>query len=216
LNLSARDFFETLVRDNLGCKGVVEGENFCFGKDRQGDVDLLKRLCRENDIKFQVAEMESTGGEMISSTRIRDALLAGEVAAASQMMGTPHKVVGRVVPGDARGRTIGFPTANLAQIQVVIPAPGVYAAIGRIGMQTFPAAVHIGESPTFGSGDANKVEVHLIGFDGDLYDQQIAVEFVQKIRGIVRFDSPDELTSQLRKDIRSSTELLREFTSEPK
>ncbi|QEF96722.1 Riboflavin kinase [Stieleria maiorica] len=208
LNLSAKAFFDALVCDTLDCRGVVEGENFCFGKDRQGDVDVLRRWCGEHGIQFRVAEMESADGAMISSTRIRDLLAEGDVRGAAAMMATPHLIRGRVGHGDRRGRTLGFPTANLEQIDVVIPAAGVYAGYASVDDTRHPAAIHIGESPTFQSGDATKVEVHLIGFDGDLYDRTLDVELIDRVRGVVRFDSIDALTDQLRNDIRFAQQLL--------
>lgn len=208
LNLSAEAFFHSLVRDNLKCRGMVEGENFCFGKERRGDVTLLRRLCDKCGIEFRVAEMESFDGTMISSTRIRDLLAAGDVGEASEMMGTPHRISGVVAHGDARGRTIGFPTANLDDVDVVVPAPGVYAGIATAGGSEHPAAIHIGESPTFQSGAPNRVEVHLIDFDGDLYDQELSVRFIDRIRGIIQFDSAESLADQLQKDLQSAQRLL--------
>ncbi|WP_197455505.1 bifunctional riboflavin kinase/FAD synthetase [Stieleria neptunia] len=208
LNLSAERFFDALVRDHLKCRGVVEGENFCFGKDRRGDVDLLRTLCRDQGIEFRVAQMESADGAMISSTRIRDLLAAGNVRDAAAMMATPHLICGVVAQGDRRGRTLGFPTANLEQIDVVIPTGGVYAGFATVAAARHPAAIHIGESPTFQSGDPTKVEVHLIGFSGDLYGQTISVELVDRVRGVVRFDSVAAIADQLRKDIQSAQQLL--------
>ncbi|MCO8123811.1 bifunctional riboflavin kinase/FAD synthetase [Stieleria sp. TO1_6] len=208
LGLSAHEFFDALIRDNLKCRGMVEGENFCFGKGRGGDVQLLRTLCAEHQIEFEIAEMASAAGQSISSTRIRDLLAAGEVAAAAQMMATPHRISGVVVHGDARGRTIGFPTANLEQIDVVIPGAGVYAGHAIIKEQSYQAAIHIGKSPTFQSGLANKVEVHLLDFSADLYGQTLTVEFIDQIRGIIRFESADALTTQLHKDLQSVRQLL--------
>ena len=213
LNLSAESFFQALVRDNLKCRGLVEGENFCFGKDRRGDVDLLHTLCKQHDIEFRVAEMAASDGQMISSTRIRDLLAAGDVRTASQIMAAPHSMTGIVTRGDGRGRTIGFPTANLAEIDVVIPAPGVYAGIATLsgtpqGGTLHRAAIHIGKSPTFESGESTKVEVHLIDFSGDLYGQTLSVQLVDRVRGVQRFDSAESLVAQLRKDIQSAQQLL--------
>jgi riboflavin kinase/FMN adenylyltransferase len=208
LGLSAEAFFDALVRTNLKCQGLVEGENFCFGKERRGDVGLLRRLCDATGIDFRVAEMESFDGKMISSTLIRDLLAVGDVGEASKMMGTPHRISGIVSHGEARGRTLGFPTANLNDIDVVLPAIGVYAGIATAGGCDHPAAIHIGESPTFRSGAPGRVEVHLIDFDGDLYDQSISVKFIDRIRGVVRFDSAASLADQLQKDLRLARHLL--------
>lgn len=208
LSLTATEFFDALVVDALMCRGMVEGENFCFGKDRAGDTDLLANLCRQHDIVFQVASMQSLGGDIISSTRIRDLLSEGQVRRAAELMQHRHLVQGRVIHGDARGRTIGFPTANLDQTSVVIPAPGVYAGTTEWDTHRFPCAIHIGESPTFESGDAGKIEAHLIGFQGDLYGQTLSVRFVDFVRKTKRFDSADDLIKQLQQDIQSAQQLL--------
>jgi riboflavin kinase/FMN adenylyltransferase len=210
LNLSPEQFFDGLVRNNLQARGMVEGENFCFGKDRKGDVDLLRQLCREAGIEFRIAEMRSENGQMISSSRIRDLLTTGDVATAAEYMGRPHRISGRVDRGDGRGRSIGFPTANLHQVDAVIPAAGVYAAIGSTDDRDYPAAVHIGESPTFQSGDATKVEVHLIDFSGDLYGKAITVQFIRQIRGTMHFNSVDELVHQLKVDLHAATDFLQQ------
>lgn len=213
LSLSAEDFFESLVRVNLRCRGLVEGENFCFGKDRGGDVRLLRSLCQDSGIEFRVAEMAASDGEMISSTRIRNLLAAGDVAGAREMMDAPHLISGTVVQGDARGRAIGFPTANLEDSDVVVPAPGVYVGIASAGGTNYQAAIHIGESPTFGSGTPTRVEVHLIGFSGDLYGQELSVEFYDRVRGIIRFDSAAALAEQLRNDIQTAQQMLDQHQS---
>lgn len=208
LDFTAEEFFQTLVIDNVRCRGMVEGENFCFGKDRGGDVDLLRTACGRESLEFEAMPMRAIAGEMISSTRIRECLLAGEVRAAKDMMATPHRVTGTVIHGDARGRTIGFPTANLQAIDVVIPAPGVYAAIATVDDKRFQAAVNVGRSPTFGAGHASQVEVHLLDFDGDLYGQALSVDFIDRVRDIAKFDSAAALANQLRQDIESTRNLL--------
>lgn len=213
LNLSAEAFFEALVKETLNCRGMVEGENFCFGKGRLGTVDVLTELCSANNIVFSVAEMESTGGESISSTRIRDALATGDVTTAAEWMSAPHRIGGTVAHGDGRGRTIGFPTANLENIDVIIPAPGVYSGVATIASQQnnaqrYKAAIHLGPSPTFDSGAAAKVEVHLLDFSGDLYDQHMTVDFIGQVRGVEKFDSADALSKQLQQDIQSVRQML--------
>lgn len=211
LELSAERFFECLIRANLNCRGMVEGQNFCFGKDRRGNVILLEQLCSEADIAFRVAEMRSESGQMISSTHIRDLLAAGDVASAAQFMACPHRLTGTVTQGDGRGRTIGFPTANLRDVDAFIPAAGVYAAIATVDDHEHPAAIHIGQSPTFQSGDAQKVEVHLIDFSGDLYGQVITVQFIEHIRGVMRFPSAEDLARQLTSDLQSVTRFLQQY-----
>ena len=209
LNYTAENFFQTLVVDNLRCRGMVEGENFCFGKDRGGDVALLRRVCGEHRIEFETATMQASDGEIISSTRLREHLQSGDVRAASEMMAMPHRVSGTVVHGDARGRTIGFPTANLRQSDVILPAPGVYAAIASVSENSYHAAVNVGASPTFQSGQEGQLEVHLLDFDGDLYGTSLSVDFVDRVRDIARFDSAEALKNQLKIDIQTTRKLLK-------
>lgn len=235
LNLSAETFFHALVQETLNCRGMVEGADFCFGKNRGGDVNLLRSLCDREGIVFNVAEMESTDGQIISSTRIRDALAQGDVASASKMMSAPHRIHGVVSPGDGRGRTLGFPTANLSQIDVLVPSPAVYAGIatvqrsggnnssedtdtdgGTVGeIDTYQAAIHIGPSPTFDSGSSAKVEVHLLDFTGNLYDRTISVDFVDQVRGVIKFDSADAIRNQLQHDILSTRQILSGYFKNP-
>ncbi|MCD0458525.1 bifunctional riboflavin kinase/FAD synthetase [Roseiconus lacunae] len=208
LDLTAEAFFDALMINNLRAAGMVEGANFCFGKGRQGDVDLLTRLCQQHGIEFVAAELRSEGSEIISSTRIRQCLADGDVAAAHAMMDVPHRVIGEVIRGDGRGRTIGFPTANIKVSDVVMPAPGVYAGTAWIDDRAHPAAIHLGESPTFGSGVPEQVEVHVMDYKADLYGKSIAVDFVARVRGIERFESADALVAQLQRDIRSCRQCL--------
>ena len=208
LNLTAEAFFQILVRDQLKCRGMVEGANFCFGKDRGGNVDLLRNLCQQESIEFQLAPMKLIDEQVISSTRIRNLLEQGNVRKAGELMQIPHSITSRVVRGDQRGRTIGFPTANLESVDVVVPQGGVYAGWAQIDHSRFPAAIHIGESPTFQSGHSSKIEVHLIDYQGDLYDTALRVEFIERVRGIQHFDSPQSLTKQLRQDVATVKQLL--------
>lgn len=230
LNLSAESFFHALVQETLSCRGMVEGADFCFGKNRGGDVNLLRVLCDREGITFNVAEMKSTDGKAISSTRIRNAITEGSVALASNMMSVPHRIHGVVRRGDGRGRTLGFPTANLAQIDVLVPSPAVYAGIATVqrddeiiqrsggndrNADTYQAAIHIGPSPTFDSGSSAKVEVHLLDFTGDLYDRTLSVDFVDQVRGVIKFDSVDAIRSQLQQDILSTRQLLAGHSNNP-
>ncbi|MCC9599737.1 bifunctional riboflavin kinase/FAD synthetase [Stieleria sp. JC731] len=214
LGLTPEAFFESLIVNNLRCTGLIEGANFCFGKGRQGNVERLQDLCDQNDIQFRVAEMQCENEDVISSTRIRECLANGDVASAAAMLGIPHRVAGNVIRGDGRGNQIGFPTANIKVNEVVTPAPGVYAGWAtlpnsRTHNQPIAAAVHIGESPTFGSGAPEQVEIHLLDFAGDLYNQDIAIDFVDRVRGIKKFSSVTELTTQLRQDVETCKRLLR-------
>lgn len=208
LRLSAETFFQSLVVDQLASRAVVEGPNFFFGRDRGGNVERLGQFCRQASIDFTIVQPTTRQDEMISSTRIRHLLAGGEVAAASRLLGTCHRIRGVVVRGDQRGRTIGFPTANLDQVDVVIPAHGVYAGMAEYEGKSMQAAIHIGPSPTFGSDGTSKVEIHLLDFEGDLYQQSLQVDFVDRVRDIARFDSADHLADQLTRDVITVRSLL--------
>ncbi|MEM6688572.1 MAG: riboflavin biosynthesis protein RibF [Planctomycetota bacterium] len=205
---SAENFFERLVVQGFRARGMVEGENFFFGKDREGDLPLLNRLCDQNRVAFKVANAFRQGEAMVSSSLIRRHLLAGEIDPVSRLYGNGrlHRISGVVSEGEKRGRTIGFPTANLHHVEVLLPRPGVYAAraITEDG-DSHAAAVHLGNNPTFAATSeaarSDKVEVHLIDFQGDLYGQRLSVDFIDHVRNAEKFASAEDLRRQLRKDI---------------
>ncbi len=179
---------------------MVEGPNFRFGRDRTGDVKLLKELCSSQEMDFRLARTVADADGMISSTRIRGLLANGDVGSANQLLTQDFELCGMVTSGSQRGRELGFPTANLTEIQTVIPAHGVYSA--RVGLdgQEYPAAVNIGPTPTFDDLHP-KVEVHIIGWEGRLYGQRLACRLKTWIRGIRKFLSLDELRAQIEKDV---------------
>lgn len=205
LRLTAEEFFNALVIRCFQASGMVEGPNFFFGRDRGGDLDVLGRLCRQHQIELTVVAPTATDGEMVSSTRIRRLLEIGEVEAAAAMLGSNYRIRGSVTTGAKRGREIGFPTANLTDIDVVVPAPGVYGGFVPIPGRSNAClgAIHIGPNPTFEQDGDSKVEIHLLDYDGDLYDQVLLVDFVCRVRDIARFDSSDDLIQQLHQDINS-------------
>jgi riboflavin kinase/FMN adenylyltransferase len=216
LSLEPEQFFMEIIRGQFAAKAVVEGENFRFGRLRRGDVKMLTDLCRQNSIHFSMVTPATSGGEWISSSRIRSLLEAGNVADANQLLLEPYRITGIVVHGAARGRTLGFPTANLEQIPVLCPPLGVYAgrtlaqdrdAGDRVQrLEPLPCAVHIGPNPTFGER-AVKVEAHIIGFQGDLYDQTLSIELLEKLRSVKKFDSKDALLEQLALDVNQTRKI---------
>ncbi len=212
LELSASEFFDQVVRKQLGAKGLVEGPNFAFGRDRQGDVNILSRWCRDAGIDFEAVEPTVVDDRLVSSSRIRLALNEGKASEAATLLGRPHRIRGIVGHGAARGRTIGFPTANLDQIDTLIPLEGVYAAIARIegDRRPWPVACNIGPNPTFGE-QTRKVEAHLIGYEGDLYGHRIELDFLDRIRGTRRFDGLEELLNQIRLDVEQAEQTFEAF-----
>ncbi len=212
LDLEPEQFFRSVVVRSLKAKAIAEGENFRFGKQRRGDVLLLKQLCNEYGLRFSLLEPQQDQGEWISSTRIRSLLEAGDIAGANRLLIEPYRISGIVGHGAQRGRTLGFPTANLESISVLCPPTGVYAGrvTGCCDIQKssfsspspvgMPVAINIGPNPTF--GDARlKVETHIIGYAGDLYDCEIAIELFAKLRDVHKFESKEQLLVQLNCDI---------------
>ena len=201
LAMSAETFFGDLVVARLEVKAMVEGPNFFFGKGRAGNIDVLNQLCAERGVELEIVAPAVAGNEMISSTRIRGLLETSKIESANELLGVRHRISGRVIEGDQRGREIGFPTANLAEIRGLVPCPGVYGGLASVDGQSVAAAIHIGPIPTFDDGLRNRVEVHLLDYSGDLYGKVLEVDFATHVRDIARFDSAEALVNQLQKDI---------------
>jgi len=203
LNLSAEAFFQQILCDQLRARGLVEGPNFFFGKNRAGNVTLLQTLCDRAGMFFKVVEPGLCDGRMISSSEVRNSVQSGALDLAANMLGRLYQINGIVEHGVERGRVLGFPTANLTEILTLLPAEGVYSGFGTVGGKRYPAAIHIGANPTFKNSES-KVEVHLIGFSGDIYDQNLQVEFLEKLRGTQTFFDADALKLQLAIDVESA------------
>jgi riboflavin kinase/FMN adenylyltransferase len=200
LALRAAEFFGQVIQNRLDAKALVEGTNFGFGRGREGDVTMLAGLCEAATIRLTVVPPVVLGGGEVSSSRVRSALTAGDVHEAAALLGRPYLLHGLVGHGQRRGQTLGFPTANLEQIRTLLPGEGVYAARVPLDGKLWPAAANIGPNPTFGE-NARKIEIHLIGFQGDLYGRSLAVDFVERLRDTRPFKGVGELVEQLRHDI---------------
>jgi riboflavin kinase/FMN adenylyltransferase len=206
LRLTAEEFFTQVLLGRLAARAVVEGPNFGFGRQRQGNIDTLRELCRQHGLALTVAAPLLQDGVTVSSSRVRSALMRGDVRLAAELLGRPYLLRGVVGTGQRRGQALGFPTANLEQIPTVIPGDGVYAVRVAHAGKVWPGATNIGPNPTFGES-ARKVEVHLIGFKGDLYEQPLAVEFVERLRDTRPFRGVAELVEQLRQDVEQAARL---------
>ncbi len=210
LALTPTEFFETILVARFQAGGLVEGPNFRFGHDRQGDISLLGLLCRNADVALRVLHPTVDQDGWISSSRIRNYIEDGDIETANRWLVEPYRVRGIVAHGAARGRTLGFPTANLSEIPNLLPAHGVYAArvVSDFAAQGSArgdaagklAAVNIGPNPTFHEG-ATKVEAHLLDFDGDLYDHSLEIELLARLRSVIGFASKEALLEQLAIDI---------------
>lgn len=201
LALTARQFFDDVLCGTLGMRGIVEGPNFFFGRNREGDTHTLLRYCEQAGLPVEIAVGTTTSGGLVSSTEVRRRIASGEVSGANALLTSPYRISGRVIPGDARGRLIGFPTANLGDIKTLIPAPGVYATQVELDGIRYVSATHIGPNPTFDSQEAGKVETHILDFTGDLYGQTLHIDFVARIRDVVRFATVELLVEQLKHDL---------------
>ena len=196
---AAEDFCDEVLVGRLGARSVSVGSNFRFGHGAAGDAALLRS---RPEFDSDVVELVQDGGESISSSRIRGLLGDGDVAAAAELLGAPFTVSGPVVKGDGRGRELDMPTANVEPpAGVIVPAPGIYAALATADGDRRPAAVSIGVRPTFETKGDLRLEAHLIGFDGDLYGRTLQLSFLERLRDEVRFDSPQELVEQMKKDV---------------
>jgi len=202
LGLTAREFFDRVIVGQFAAAGMVEGPNFGFGRDRGGDSSLLAEWCAGAGLAFEVALPTEVGGRIVSSTAIRRALAEGRAAEAADLLGRPHRIRGIVTHGAGRGAGLGFPTANLDEIDTQIPGDGVYAVRAFLGgdARPRPAACHVGPNVSFGEQD-RKVEVHLIDFDGDLYGRTLEVDVLDLLRPSRKFEGLDDLLSQIRADI---------------
>jgi riboflavin kinase/FMN adenylyltransferase len=206
--LPAEQFVHDVLVEHLHVALVVVGENFRFGHRALGDEALLTRLGRTFGFSVEESPLVTSDGTVFSSTYIRACVDAGDVAAAATALGRPHRIEGVVVRGDQRGRTIGFPTANLLLGEhVAIPADGVYAAWLIRRDQRLPAAVSIGTNPTF-SGRQRRVEAYVIDFDGDLYGERVALDFVAHLREMRRYDAVEPLVRQIEQDVVDARAIL--------
>ncbi len=200
LQLSPEAFFARIVQERLAARQMVEGTNFYFGHRRAGTIDVLRRLCDGAGVGLDVVEPVVIDGQPVSSSRVRESIAGGRIDEACRMLTQPYRLRGMVRHGEGRGVKLGFPTANLEAIDTLLPGPGVYAGRAATNGKLWPAAINVGPNPTFG-GQTNKVEVHLIGWQGSLYGQPLEVDFLGKLRDIQRFDGPEALQAQLHRDI---------------
>lgn len=201
--LTPREFVEQILVERIGVTDLVIGYDHGFGHDRAGDAETLRGVGRERGFTVDVVPPVKNGVDPVSSTRIRAAVERGDLASARHGLGRPYSVLARVVRGEGRGRGLGFPTANLeaGDPRKLVPAPGIYAVrVSGAGLVGASGALHLGPRPTF-EGSPPSMEVHLMDWEGDLYGQEVRVDFVEKIRGVEWFDSPEALVVQMHRDV---------------
>ncbi len=199
--MSPESFIREIMVEKAGVKSMVVGPRFGFGRNRSGNVDMLKKLGVKYGFETVVLEPARVGYERVSSSRIRELVLEGRVAEASEFLGYRYHIRGVVEEGEKRGREIGFPTLNLKTQWEILPKPGVYATFTEVsGEGRCGSITNIGIRPTFG-GDKTVIESHLIDIKGDFYGRETNIEFVERVRDEKKFASAAELSEQIGKDI---------------
>lgn len=212
--LSADDWVQRYLVEQLTPVRVVVGFNFSYGRGREGNVEHLRACGARLGFEVEVVDAIAIEGLTVSSTKVRKFLLEGDLPNAKLLLGRPFAVTGRCVPGDQRGRTIGFPTANVEPEHELLPKPGVYAtrtavidADGENVSSVHDSVTNIGKRPTFAGQDV-RVESHLLDFQGDLYERRLRVELVERLRDEQRFEGIDALKRQLHTDVESARQVL--------
>ena len=209
-SIPAEEFVSDVLVGRLGAKEIVMGSDFRFGKGGAGDAALLRALgARSGFVADAVEWVGDADGGRVSSSRIREAITTGDVESATRMLAREPAVRGEVVHGDARGRELGFPTANLGgRIEGLVPGDGVYAGWAILGGERLPAAISVGNNPTFTPEGQSRVEAFLLDFDGDIYGEPIEIRFAHRLRGTERFASLEALIEQMDADVVRTRELL--------
>ncbi len=211
--LSSREFYKLYIVDGLGAKEVVVGYDHMFGRDRESGIKDVVDLGNEFGFSVHTVPPYYVGDEVVSSTKIRRMLKNGDVERAAEFLGWNYSFKGRVVRGDGRGATIGFPTANVVPVhnKKLVPGNGVYFVMGEIAGSKIPGMMNIGTRPTFKNDGQIVMEIHFLGEVGKLYDSEIVISFHRKLRDERKFDSPEELIETLRSDKKRCLELAENF-----
>lgn len=207
--LAPHAFVDDVLLFALRARALVVGYDFSYGHGRAGTTDALRAHGANAGVEVAIVPAIEIAGEVVSSTRIRSCLARGDVAAAAQLLGRAWDIDGIVVHGAKRGRTIGIPTANIAPASDLVVSPGIYAVTLAIDGKSLPAVASLGTNPTFVDQASLVLEVHVLDWNGDLYDQRVRTTFVARIRDERKFDAVDALVAQIRRDIDVARQLLR-------
>jgi riboflavin kinase/FMN adenylyltransferase len=207
LALTAGEFFDCIVLGRLRARGMVEGQNFFFGHDRGGNIEVLGKFCRDSGIPLEVVEPVQIDGQVVSSSRVRTLISAGAVTEATRLLSRPYRIRGRVVHGQGRGNKLGFPTANIGRVDTLLPSEGIYVGQAWIDGSCYATAMSLGSNPTFDESE-KKVEAFLLDYHGDLYGRPIEIDFLARLRDIKRFDSADQLIDQMALDVQETRRIV--------
>jgi len=205
--ITAEDFVRRLLVEGLGVREVVVGHRVSFGHNRTGHATTLRDLGKRYGFGVEVVGPVEVAGHLVSSSAIRHAIAAGEIDRAQLLLGCPPSAAGRVIHGYHRGKSLGFPTANLRVTKLVLPPDGVYAVKVRAHGQQWPGVANLGFNPTFEQHERS-LEAHLFDFEGDLYSQRVEIAFVQRLRGEQKFASPQALAKQIARDVEAARHVL--------
>jgi riboflavin kinase/FMN adenylyltransferase len=206
--LSPEAFVGELARIFPELREIAIGEGWSFGRNREGNAARLSELAAAHGFAVRAIAPVILDGALVSSTRIREAITQRRFAEAARYLGRSHAVTGTVIPGEARGRTIGFPTANLGGVEQLLPPRGVYAVRARVGAQHFPGVMNLGQRPTFTSNDTDSLEVHLLEGGRDLYGEEMELLEFAWIRDEQKFNNVDALKAQITRDAEQAWRLL--------
>lgn len=209
--MEPRNFLD-LLEERYSFQGIVVGEDFRFGKARMGSLEILQEECISRDKLFRGVPSAWKDGEIISTTRIRQCIRDGRIQDARELLGYPYFLSGTVIPGDQRGRTLGFPTANLSISRgKLLPRPGVYAGLSLVEGTSYAAAINIGHNPTFEGIRSIRIEAHLQGYSGNLYGTSLDLHLLSYLRKELKFPSSEDLVAQLWEDNREVSRIFREW-----
>ena len=208
-NLSPETYVREVLVGMMRAKYVQVGRDFRFGRGGVGDVSLLEQLGAQYGLEVAISDDVTMAGERVSSSRIRDLLSRGDVAGARELLGRDVAVRGEIVPGDQRGRLLGFPTANYGAHEGLAPADGVYAGFAEVDGSAWMASISVGGNPTFTPEAESRVEVHLLDFEGDLYGKTVTTRFVAWLRPTEKFASVEALLTAIRHDVARTRAVLK-------
>lgn len=206
--ITAEDFIKKIIVARIRPSYIYIGRNFCFGKGARGDYRLLRKLAGLYGYKLKVFNIMRSSSRPISSTTIRKLISNGRLVDAGRLLSRPVSILGKVKKGDARGRRLGFPTANIDPQHEIIPPEGIYAVKVFLGKIIKGGVCYIGRRPTFKKNTQKSIEVHIFGFNRNIYQKEIEIQFIRKIREDKKFDSPQELIEQIKIDIKSAKKII--------
>ena len=205
--IPAKDFVTDILIGKLNLKHLIVGPGFSFGRKREGNLDLLDKMGKEYDFDTEVVETALIDGEIVSSTAIRNLVREGNMTKAGKFLGYNFYIEGQVKEGERRGRQIGFPTANLDTDWDILPKVGVYATLAHVDSIVLKSITNVGYRPTFGNNEL-VIETHIFNFNEDIYKKRIEVEFVDRVRDEQKFNGPQALVEQIKKDVDRVTVIL--------